>query len=346
MPDSRTVIILSLANEPDADAADGGHESPAVACGALGASAGTCGGTDACGTGHAGCSGPRVPVLACRDALIADGHTVELITARSDKEIDAVVTRLDGAARTDGLTWPAASGEGPTLIVAADSDAQLRAVVRRMVRRYAPPPSRRPADIRDGRTLPDLPAIGVLPLDPAGGRAPRTDLADRLNLPRDPADVAKAVSAGEVLRLDLFRTDAGSITLHGALLGGVDEHGQATPWAGRVNIDDIVLTDGNEPILACAVANANGYTHLDELALAPRAHAASGVITVAVAVPIVKRSRWGRTTVRIEVRRATGRAVSVAPRAEVPMLDDGVLSPLTRKRAWWVEPGAWAVFTT
>ncbi len=248
--------------------------------------------------------------------------------------------------RPDNLTWPGEPGTRPVLVLAAETDAQVRAVVRRMVRRYAPAPSRRPAEIVDGRTLPDLPPIAILPLAAlSSGRS--TDLVDRLGLPRDPADVAKAVSGGQVRRLDLFRTDAGSITVHGSLLGGIDASGQAAPWHGRVDVDDVVLAEADEPVLACAVANANGYTHLDEVALAPNADATSGLITVGVAVPVVTRSRWGRrATVAIEVRRATGRAVSVTPRVDLPILDDGVSSVLTRKRTWWVEPGAWAVFTT
>lgn len=332
------VIILSLA---DAETPPGDASSM---CG----SSGACG-TDACASDVAGsgacATGPRVPVLTCQDALLAAGHAVELITAHSDRAIDAVLVRLDGPARTDDLTWPAATGDGPALIVAASSDAQVRAVVRRMVRRYAPPPSRRPTDVSDGRTLPDLPALAILPLDPRSSSPAGTDLADRLGLPRDPADVAKAVSGGQIRRVDLFRTDAGSITLHGALLGGVDASGQATPWHGRVDVDDIVLAEPHEAVLACAVANADGYAHLDEIELAPQANASSGVVAVAVAVPVVTRSRFGRATVRIEVRRASGRAVSVTPRVDLPILDDGVSSVLTRKRTWWVEPGAWAVFT-
>jgi hypothetical protein len=290
-------------------------------------------------------------VLACRDALVAGGATVELVTAGSDTEVDAVIARLDGPARGDGLTWPGSAG--PTLVVAVDSDGQLRAVLRRMVRRYAPPPSRRPADLAAGRTLPDLPPIGVLPLSAVSpGAVP--DLADRLGLPRDPAGVAAAVLSGAARRLDLFRTDAGSVTLHGALLGGVDPDGRATGWFGRVELDDHVLADGSEPVLACAVANADGYAHLDELALAPQADASSGTMTVAVAVPVLVGPRRrpaghrlpGRgPEVRIEVRRATGRAVSVTPATELHFADDGVAGTLTRKRAWWVEAGAWAAFT-
>jgi hypothetical protein len=237
------------------------------------------------------------------------------------------------------------------LVIAVDSDAQLRAVLRRMVRRWAPPASRRPVDLSLGRTVPDLPAIGLLPLDPQGlsgrgGAVP--DMAERLRLPRDPAEVAKAVLAGDVRRIDLLRTDGGSVTVHGALLGGVDATGRAAAWRGRVELDDTVLADGREPVLACAVANADGYAHLDDLPLAPAADPCSGTLTVAVALPIRAGSRWslrpGAAEVRIEVRRATGRAVSVTPAADLPYVDDGVDATLTRKRVWWVEPGAWATY--
>ncbi len=301
---------------------------------------------------HSGAEAPlRVPVLACRDVLTAGGATVDPVTASSDDEIDAVLARLDGPTRPDGLTWPAGAADtsAPGLIVAVDSDAQLRAVLRRMVRRWAPPPSRRPADLVAGRTVPDLPPIGLLPLDvrgPAAGRVP--DMVDRLRLPRDPAEVAKAVLGGDVRRIDLLRTDGGSVTVHGALLGGVDASGRAAAWRGRVELDDTVLADGKEPVLACAVANADGYAHLDDLPLAPAADPSSGTVAVAVAVPVRAGSRFsfraGAADIRIEVRRATGRAVSVTPTADLPYVDDGVQATLTRKRAWWVEPGAWAVY--
>ena len=321
---------------------------------------------------HSGTAAPvRVPVLVCRDALVAGGATVETVTATSDEEIDAVLARLDGPVRPDGLTWPAGTGHdsaghnsddpadgghapadgghAPALIVAVDSDAQLRAVLRRMVRRWAPPPSRRPPDLVAGRTVPDLPPVGVLPLDvrgPGAGAVP--DMVDRLRLPRDPADVAKAVLCGDVRRVDLLRTDGGSVTVHGALLGGVDASGHAAAWRGRVEVDDTILADGKEPVLACAVANANGYARLDDLPLAPAADPCNGTVTVAVAVPIRSGSRFsllpGTANIRIEVRRATGRAVSVTPTADLPYVDDGVQATLTRKRAWWVEPGVWAVY--
>jgi hypothetical protein len=256
-----------------------------------------------------------------------------VITVDSDDEVDAVLARWDGPPRPDGLAWPAA--DGPRLVVACGVDGQLRAVLRRMVRRYAPAPRKRPGDLPPSRTVPDLPPVGILPLD----RAPAAwgYLAQRLDLPADPAEVAKGVLHGRVQRLDLLRNDGGSVTVHGALLGG------SAPWHGRIEVDDVVLADGSEPVLACAIANADGYATVDGLPLAPGADPADGEIAVAVAIPVVNRSAFWRRRVRVEVRRVRGRAVSVAPRTEVPYLDDGVAGVLGRKRSWWIEPGAWGV---
>ena len=296
-------------------------------------------GADGCGDGACGCAqAPRTPVLSCAHALRAAGARVETVTAHSDADLDEIVARLDGPAREDGLTWP--DGNAKTrLVVAAAADGQLRAVVRRLVRRYAPPPSRRPTDLAADRTLPDLPPIGVLPL------APARDLVARLGLPRKPAAVAAAVLGDRVRRLDLLRTDAGSVTLDGALIGAAGDDGKPMTWRGRVEVDGATLTAGDDPLLACAVGNADGYAWLDGLPLLRTADAADGRVEVAVAVPVVTRSLLRGKRVRVEVRRARGRAVAVTPQeTEVPFLDDGVGGMLTRKRSWWIEPGAWAVY--
>jgi hypothetical protein len=309
--------------------------------------AGACG-TSACGAGAGGdLAGLPAAVLACRDALRADGASVEVLRTRCDADLDAAIARLDGPARDDGLTWPAEPGRVPQLVVAADSDGQLRAVLRRMVRRWAPPPSRRPADLPAGRTVPDLPPLAVLPLDAphtgpdasaagAEAGAGALDLAGRLGLPRDPAEVAKAALHGRILRLDLLRNDGGSVTAHGALLGGTH------PWSARVEVDDVLLASPDEALLACAIANADGYGTVGGLPLAPDADPTDGVVTVAVAVPVVGRA-FLRRRVRVEVRRVTGRAVSVTPGSDVPYLDDGVAGTLGRKRSWWTERAVWAV---
>jgi YegS C-terminal NAD kinase beta sandwich-like domain/Diacylglycerol kinase catalytic domain len=268
-----------------------------------------------------GCAnaGPRVPVLACRDALVAGGAAVEIVTATSDSEIDEV---LDREAR---------------LVVAATTDGQVRAVVRRMIRRYAPAPSERPGSLPDDRTLPDLPPIGILPMG-------KVDLVSRLGLPGEPAAVAAAVLGGQVRRLDLLRNDGGSVTLHGTLLGSSDDAGRAVPFAARVEVDDAVLTDGSEALIATAVANAAGYAELAGMSLAPSADAADGVLDVAVALPVRQRRLFRRSELRIEVRRAHGRAVAVHPSVDVPFVDDGVAGTLGRRRTWWMERGAWAVY--
>jgi hypothetical protein len=283
---------------------------------------------------------PRVPVLACADALRDAGARVETVIATSDPEIDDVIERFDADPRTDGLTWPDADSK-LRLVVASAVDGQLRAVVRRMVRRYAPPPSRRPADLAHNRTVPDLPPLAILPLD---GDA-TSDLAAQLQLPRTPAAVAAAVLTGSVRRLDLLRNDGGSVTVDGALVGGVDDAGRALPWRGRVEVDDAVLSDGSEGIIACAIGNGGAYAEFDGLRLLAEGDPTDGRVEVAVAVPVVVKQRFKKPRVRVEVRRARGRAVSVLPRdGELQFLDDGVGGSMNRKRSWWTEPGAWAVY--
>lgn len=288
--------------------------------------------------GGVGCHGEadparRVPVLACRDALRAGGAAVDVVVARTDADVDAQLVRVDAGAR---------------LVAAVGGDAELRAVLRRMVRRHAPPPSKRPDDLPDDRTVPDLPPIGVLPLGPTAS-GPGGGLIRHLDLPQRPADVAAAVLGGTTRRLDLLRNDGGSVTLHGALLGGGDDAGRVVPFHARVNVDDAVLSDGSQPMLACAVANGPGYAQVDGLPLAPGADAGDGVADVAVAFAVYHRTWRGllpRRQLRIEVRRGRGRAVVVDPRADVAYLDDGVAGVLKRKRTWWMERGAWAVYVS
>jgi hypothetical protein len=66
---------------------------------------------------------------------------------------------------------------------------------------------------------------------------------------------------------------------------------------------------------------------------------------VAVAVPVVRGRRLRRhPEVGFEVRRARGRAITVRPREEVHLVDDGVAGVLDRTRAWWIEAGCWGTY--
>ncbi len=275
---------------------------------------------------------PRVPALTCADALRAGGATVTMVTAGADSEIDSAIE-------------PVVAGQA-RLIVAAGTDGEVRAVVRRLTRRQAPPPSKRPAHLPPDRTVFDLPPLAVLSLAPA-----MPALVAALGLPRDPIAVATAVLAGRERRLDLLRTDSGSVTVHGCLLGGVDRHNQAAPWWGRVEVDDAVLSDGTDPVVACSIRN-TGPSAVDGLPLVTHSAADDGMITVAVAVPVAHRRALRKPKIQFEVRRAHGRAVSVTPRDDadhplgdgLPFVDDGVVGRLSRKRVWWIERGAWAVY--
>jgi hypothetical protein len=289
-----------------------------------------CGAGCACGVDGA----VRVPVLACAEALRAAGATAEPVTAGSDEDIDHVVTRV-------------VAGES-RLVVAAASDAEVRAVVRRMVRALAPSGSRRPDDLPANRTVFDLPPLAVLPLAPA---VPA--LCGVLGLPTAAADVAMATLSGRARRWDLLRTE-GSVTLHRVLLGVFGDGPGGRPSAppgrapvalrARIEVDDTVLADGAEPVLAAAVSNA-GASDVDGLPLVPDACGDDGLVDVAVAVPVLRRHLLRAADVRVEVRRARGRAMSVTPTAgPIRSADDGVIGPISRKRSWWTEPGAWATY--
>ena len=126
-------------------------------------------------------------------------------------------------------------------------------------------------------------------------------------------------------------------------MSATDGSGQTTTWHGRVEVDDVLLSDGSEALLAAAVANA-GPVEIAGLPLVVEARGDDGVVEVAVALPVLKRRLLAPASVRVEVRRARGRAVSVTPHEpEVDLADDGVRAGLTRKRTWWIEPSAWAV---
>src|SRR5437773_2140823 len=88
--------------------------------------------------------------------------------------------------------------------------------------------------------------------DPGAHRCPPadTDLITRLGLPREPAAVAAAVLVGQERRLDLLRNDGGSVTLHGTLLGEVDERGQMLPFRAHIEVDAAVLSNGTEALVA------------------------------------------------------------------------------------------------
>ncbi len=281
-----------------------------------------CGGAGcACGAGDR----PRVSVLACADALRAQGNRVELVTAGGDTELDATLKPVIG---------------GDTrLVVAAATDGEVRAVVRRLVRHHAPPPAKRPDALAPDRTMLDLPPMAILPLSPGV-----PDLVVALRLPRDPGSVADAVTGGHTRQIDLLRTGSGSATLHGALAGSVAIGDQPIAWRGRVEVDDAILTDGDDPLLACSIRN-TGSSDVDGLPLVEDARADDGLLDVAVAVPVLQRRLLRNATVTFEVRRTRGRAVSITPREDdLPFVDDGVAGVLRHQRSWWVERAAWSLY--
>lgn len=253
--------------------------------------------------------GPRTQVLACCDVLRAGGANVELTDVSDDAGIDAVID------------------SGKAIVLAADTDAQVRAVLRRAVRCMAPAPSNRSPDLPEGRTVADLPALAVLPL------ATAPDLVAQFGLPDSPEAVARAVLSGNIKRTDLLRHDGGGVTIHGIRIGGGDR-----PWRGKIAMDDAILSDGNEPLVTSVVANAGGYGTVDGLPLC-EPDPSDGKLNVAIATPVMHRSLFKRRA-RIEVRRGVGRAVAITPVETVSYIDDGAVHELGRKRTWWMESGA------
>ncbi|MGH3546361.1 MAG: diacylglycerol kinase family protein, partial [Mycobacteriales bacterium] len=236
----------------------------------------------------------RVPVLTCADALrgqsVIDG--VDVLPADSDSDIDAALSRVQ---------------QNKSRLVVAGGDGVLRAVVRRMVRRAARRTTVTSGTVTSGtvtsqaradqsghtaesklsalpehRTINDLAPLGLLPLDT---QPQLPSLARSLELPSSPAEVAAAVGGGKTRRLDLFRSDHGGVTLHGILLGttitddaSVD---RLVAWQAHVEVDDTTLTSGDEPVLACAIANANGYAQLAGLPLLETTDPADGTVAIA-----------------------------------------------------------------
>jgi len=284
----------------------------------------------------------RVPVLECADALRAQPKIdqVKVLPADSDDDIDAALNQAERC---------------KACLVVAGGDGVLRAVVRAMVRRALPARSAdrqaTAARLPEHRTIGDLPALGLLPLD-ISPELP--DLSRSLGLPSTPAEVAEIVAAGKVRRLDLFRSDRGGVTLHGILLGTTLTADASLPgsilrWQAHIEVEDTVLTDGSEAILACAIANADGYARLGPLPLLDVTDPANGAISIAIAID---------ASGEIEVRRTQGRAVSVRLKpAQLPnrptyseppsvdYTDDGVDFTLRHSCNWWVEQGAWALYT-
>ena len=196
----------------------------------------------------------------------------------------------------------------------------------------SPPPSKRPADLPPNRTVFDLPPLSVLPLAPAvPALVSALDLpATRPTWPRPlwPAAERRLGSAPQRRRLG----DAARVP---AWWG---RPGQAAPFRARIEVDDTVLTDGDETVLACAVRNA-GPSDVDGLPLVWTHARTTDWSRSRSPFRSLRRRLIRQADVRVEVRRARGRAMSVTPREAIsdPLTTGG--RTLTRKRSWWTEPG-------
>ncbi|MGB9376363.1 MAG: diacylglycerol kinase family protein [Mycobacteriales bacterium] len=265
-------------------------------------------------SGTAGSAAHR-SVEVVRAALTADG-AVEVATTSSPAELDVAL-----------------AGRGHRRLILAGGDGSLHLLVDRLRRRGE---------------LADVP-VGLVPMGTGN------DFARHLGLPLDPEQAAEVLLTGHPRRLDLIRSDGGGgLAVNAAHLGkGAEAARRASGlksrlgklayplgaiasivrprgWRLHVNVDDEVLADGRHRVLMVAIGN--GSSIGGGAPIFPHADASDGTLDVLVV------SRFGA------LRRASGRAVTVtpAPGVTVGLNVDGELGELNRRRAWWVEPGAWS----
>ena len=186
-------------------------------------------------------------------------------------------------------------------------------VVRRLVRRYAPPPSKRPAELPADRTMFDLPPLAVLPLDAGGARAgpyPRPCRPSPARSPRPSLDRPRATPRPAPHRRWIRDAARGSARRRRGRPGRSwrPGRGATTPYCPK----------GTNRCSPAPSANA-GHSDVDGLPLVVDAAADDGLVEVAVAVPVLRRRLLRSASPQVEVRRARGRAMSVTPHEdEVP----------------------------
>lgn len=273
-------------------------------------------------------SAEQAALDAVRDVLAEDGAVTIAMTA-SPSELD---NALDG--------------RGDRRLVLAGGDGSLHLLVQRLRKR---------------RELAEVP-VGLVPLGTGN------DFARHLQLPLEPAYAARTILTGEPRRLDLIRSDGGggvivnavhlgkgaeaaqrAVSLKGRVgkiaypLGAVASLFGPRGWRLHVNVDDDVLADGSHRMVMVAIGN--GSSIGGGTTLFPDGDAADGALDVLVLGPSGS-GLSGTAGHRFRlIRRARGRAVTVtpAPGVTVGVNADGELSELSRRRSWWVDPGAWSV---
>ncbi|GAA4087650.1 diacylglycerol/lipid kinase family protein [Nocardioides kongjuensis] len=266
-------------------------------------------------------------------AVLREGAEVEVSGTSSPEELDDVL-----------------ASAGERTVVVAGGDGSIHAVVQALHAR---------ADLA-GRTL------ALIPLGTGN------DFARTLGLPLDPAQAAHVVLTGTPRPTDLVVDEDGQVTVNSVHLGAGAEAGKrGARWKERlgkvgypigalqtalnppslrvrVEVDDEVVVDVDQPVLMVAVGNGASVGGGTELT--PDAEPHDGQVDVLVATPRGPVARLGYL-VRLpfarhedhgDVRILRGRTVRVSGTA-FDCNSDGEIDGPVRSRTWRVQPAAYAM---
>ncbi|WP_436697844.1 diacylglycerol/lipid kinase family protein [Nocardioides sp. BYT-33-1] len=266
-------------------------------------------------------------------AVLREGAEVEVRATASPEELADVL-----------------AGAGSRTIVAAGGDGSIHAVVQQL---------HSSGDLA-GRTL------GLIPLGTGN------DFARTLGLPLDPEEAARVVLAGRTRPTDLVVDDEGQVTVNSVHLGAGAEAGKrGARWKARlgrigypigalqtalhppslrirVEVDDAVVVDVDQPVLMVAVGNGASVGGGTELT--PDAQPHDGQVDVLIATPASTLARLGylvrlpfaRHEEHGDVRIVRGASVRVRGDAFDCNSDGEIDGPVT-ERAWRVLPAAYSM---
>lgn len=273
------------------------------------------------------------PDLATALEVLRARTSVELATADNPGELDGILHR---------------AGSRP--VVVAGGDGSLHTVISALHRRN---------DLAG--TL-----LGLLPLGTGN------DFARSVGLPLDPEEAAEVILAGRSTPMDLLVDEVGEVVVNNVHLGtGAEAAKAGSGWKKklgkigypigalqtafkppvlrlRVEVDDRVLCDYDEPVLQVAVGN--GKTVGGGAPLTPDASPDDGRADVLVWLATTPMARLGyaaallrgRHPERDDVRTATGSRVTVSGERFWCSADGELYGP-ERHRAWHIEPAAYSL---
>ncbi|WP_307833492.1 diacylglycerol/lipid kinase family protein [Pimelobacter simplex] len=266
-------------------------------------------------------------------AVLREGAEVEVAATSSEEELDDVL-----------------AAAGDRTLVVAGGDGSIHAVVQALHAR----------DDLSGRVL------GLVPLGTGN------DFARTLGLPLDPAEAARVVLSGGPRPTDLVVDEDGQVTVNSVHLGAGAEAGKrGARWKERlgkvgypigalqtalnppslrvrVEVDDEVVVDVDQPVLMVAVGNGASVGGGTELT--PDAEPHDGEVDVMVATPRGPLARLGylvrlpfaRHEEHRDVRILRGRTVRVTG-TPFECNSDGEIDGPVRSRTWRVQPAAYAM---